>query len=320
LPAETEAPIKRNPITVIHPQRLPAKNIPARRTPLDIPNDYNPWLDGDRLLMVAFCFGGVPSNKFAKRQPYLERAVFWRSTDGGKSWGPREERSEIHGREFAMIRLSDGTLLMPCHFLGQDAANKTGHTYSKLFRSTDDGKSWTETRISPAGFPPKAGTSTDWTVIEIPEKNSPGKMQVLFGVSMQHGKQLAPSHVALWRSRDSGHTWDKTLNPDTRNWIDVDGFFSQSATYRARSGKLLHALRVDRTGPHWKLPVAKSLKKEAGDQGDRMMLWESTDDGAHWRKHHEQGTFRNLRRNVSAVSEACRQPVAADLYRPQQLD
>ena len=292
--AEKTNSITNLPVKIVNPHRFSGADIPAERTPLGIPNDYKPWLvklDGDRLLMNAFCFGSVPNNKLTKGVPYLERALFWRSENGGNTWGDREEHPEVHGREFSLNRLSDGTLLMPCHFLKQDAANKTGHTHSKLFRSTDEAKTWTEIRIGPDGFPPKAQTATDWTIWEMPDPQDPGKTIAMFGVSMQHGRDLAPSHVYLWQSRDSGKTWDKSLKPDTAGWIDVDGFFSQSTTYRTRSGKLLHPVRVDRTGPHWKLPTINGLKVEAGDQGDRMMLWTSDDDGRTWKKDNTHGIF-----------------------------
>lgn len=282
------------PIKVLSPHRLAADDVPALRTPLGIPNDYKPWvteLGSGQLLMVAFCYGGVPSNEQPRGDAYRERAVFWRSDDGGRTWGPREERPDVQGREFALNRLSDGTLLMPCHFLANDANNKAGYTYSKLFRSTDEGRTWSEQRIGPEEFPPRANTSSDWTVLELPDRRRPGKMLVQFGVAMQYGRELAPSHVYLWQSRDSGATWDKGPKADTAGWIDVDGFFSQSTTYRTASGKLLHPVRVDRTGPHWLLPETAELKAEAGDQGDRTMLWESDDDGLTWRKHHGDGTF-----------------------------
>ncbi len=282
------------PVKVLAPHRLMGESIPATRTPLGIPNDYKPWitrLGGNKMLIVAFSYGGVPHNKLPAGTPYLERAIFWRSNDGGKTWGPREEHLDVHGREFSLNRLSDGTLLMPCHFLKQDAANKTGYTYSKLFRSTDDGKTWLEHRIGPEGFPAGANTATDWSVFEIPAPDAPLKMITMFGVSMQHGGEQAPSTVALWRSHDSGKTWDKSLKPDTAGWIDVDGFFSQSTTYRTKSGKLLHVLRVDATGPHWSSPDLKSAGKENGDQADRMMLWASTDNGTTWRRHGQHGTF-----------------------------
>jgi hypothetical protein len=282
------------PITVVNPHRLPDRAIPATRTPLGIPNDYKPWitrLDGDKLLIVAFSYGGVPHNELPKGVPYLERAIFWRSGDSGKTWGTREEHRDVHGREFSLNRLLDGTLLMPCHFLKQDAANDAGHTHSKLFRSTDDGKTWSERRIGPGGFPANAQTATDWTVFEIPDVNAPQNQIAMFGVSMQHGKEQASSAVALWRSRDSGKTWDTTLRPDTTGWIDVDGFFSQSTTFRQKSGKLLHVVRVDATGPHWSVPDLKSAGKENGDQADRMMLWASIDNAATWRRHGKYGTF-----------------------------
>ena len=283
-------PGSRDPIKVVNPKRLPGRDIRARRVALGIPNDYKPWiakLKNGQLLIVAFCFGPVPD-----QEGLVERAVFWRSDDGGRTWGPREERLDIHGREFALTVLSDGSILMPCHFSSQDAFNNSGHSYSKLFRSTDHGKTWSEIRIGPEGFPERAATASDWNAFEMPDPENPDSMLTVLGVSMQYGKENAPKVVRLWRSRDSGETWDKELKPDTAGWIDVDGFFSQSVTYRAVSGKLLHPVRVDRTGPHWHIPgTPEKLKEERGDNGDRSMLWGSTDNGLTWKKHNKDGNF-----------------------------
>jgi hypothetical protein len=282
------------PIKVFRSKALAAEDFSAVRTPLGLPNDYKPWiaqLKSGELLIVAFCYDGTPSDKLPAGEPYLERAVFWRSPDGGRTWGPREERSDIHGREFALTVLADGTLILPCHFLANDAANKAGYTYSKVFRSANEGKTWTEQRVGPEGFPDKAQTSTDWTAVEWPDRERPGKTIVQLGVGMQQGGKLAPKHVFLWRSRDGGANWDRSLAADTDGWIDVDGFFSQSTTYRAASGVLWHPVRVDATGPHWKLPAASGVETRSGDQDDRMMLWKSTDDGRTWRRHKDDGRF-----------------------------
>jgi photosystem II stability/assembly factor-like uncharacterized protein len=278
------------PIKIVSSQALRDKDIPVVRVPLGIPNDYKPFiaqLGNGELLVVAFCFGPIKGV-----DGYAERAVFWRSKDGGKTWGPRTERLDIQGREFGLTALSDGTLLMTCHWLSRDVFNPSKHTHSKVFRSTDNGKTWSENRIGPGGFPDRAQTAADWMAFEIPDDKRPGKSLVCLGVSMQHGGANAPKVARIWRSRDSGKTWDKSLNPDTAGWTDVDGFFSQTVTFRTTSGRLLHPVRVDRTGPHWHIPeTAKKLAKESGDQGDRMMLWESMDNGRNWSKHRKHGTF-----------------------------
>jgi photosystem II stability/assembly factor-like uncharacterized protein len=127
---------------------------------------------------------------------------------------------------------------------------------------------------------------------EIPDPKRPGKMLACIGVSMQDGHKNAPKVVRIWRSADGGKTWDRSLRPDTQGWIDVDGFFSQTVTYRTPSGKILHPVRVDRTGPHWHIPgTPEKLKKESGDQGDRMMLWVSADNGKTFRRHNKFGNF-----------------------------
>lgn len=275
------------PIKVVQPQRLPADDLPAARSPLGIPGDYKPWiskLKNGELLIVAFANSG--------KGELAECALFWRSRDGGRTWGPREERRDLHGREFALSCLADGTLIMTCHILARDVFNEAGHAYSKVFRSTDGGRVWSEMRIGPEGFPAGGRTAADWTAVEIDAPHNPGKKVALLGVSVSHGKEKAPSSVYLWSSRDSGATWDKSLNPDTKGWIDVDGFFCQSTTYVAASGRILHPVRVDRTGPHWLLPEQKDLpKSQVGDQGDRSMLWYSDDNGKTWQKHKDGGRF-----------------------------
>ena len=284
------APSTGKGVTILKPKTLSGKEISAVRTPLGVPNDYKPFIarlkSGD-LLTVAFCFGPIPGVK-----GYAERALFWRSKDNGKTWGPREERIDIQGREFGLTALSDGSLLMTCHWLARDVLNPSKHTHSKIFRSTDEGKTWSEIRIGPDAFPDRAATVADWMAFEMPDPKHPGKLLACLGVSMQYGQKNAPKVVRIWRSADSGKTWDRSLRPDTQGWMDVDGFFSQTVTFRTTTGKILHPVRVDRTGPHWHIPgTPESLKKESGDQGDRMMLWESTDNGRHFHRHNKVGNF-----------------------------
>ena len=289
--APPEGTVRDNlPVHIVNPDIFPAAPIAVKRTALGIPNDYKPWiaqLPNGNLLLVAFCFSPVDGV-----DGYMERAVFWRSTNGGESWSAREERRDVHGREFALNVLHDGTILMPCHLLARDISNEAKYTLSKLFRSTDLGLTWSEIRIGPEGFPPGANTATDWTTVQYRDRKHPDRWITRFGVSMQHGGEDAGSVVRFWESDDSGATWDRTLHPDTDGWADVDGFFSQSTTYRNPKGTLLHPVRVDRTGPHWHIAgTPEKLKEERGDNGDRMMLWESTDNGVSWRRHGKDGRF-----------------------------
>ena len=109
------------PIEVLRPKKLAGESVPTARTPLGIPNDYKPFLarlnSGD-LLIVAFCLGPIEGV-----DGYAERAVFWRSKDGGRTWGARQERLDIQGREFGLTTLHDGTLLMTCHWLARVVFN-----------------------------------------------------------------------------------------------------------------------------------------------------------------------------------------------------
>ena len=108
-----EQPATQRPIKVVNPQRLAAGDIAAIRTPLGLPNDYKPWivqLKSGELLIVAFCYGGTPSDKLPPGAPYLERAIFWRSRDEGRTWQSRKSapicmarvRPKLPGRRHAI--------------------------------------------------------------------------------------------------------------------------------------------------------------------------------------------------------------------------
>ncbi|MEC9096281.1 MAG: hypothetical protein VX776_06580, partial [Planctomycetota bacterium] len=226
----------------------------------------------------------------AGRDPFDEHAVFWRSMDKGKTWSEMTARRDVVGREFEVTQISDGTIVMTCHLLTQDARNTDFYAYSKLFHSHDNGKTWKETRVGPEGFPDKRPTNTDRNVFELPNPDAPDKPFACLGISTSGYHDHKSQYTAIWKTVDGGDTWEKSWHPNTQNWDDFDGFFGQSYTYRSSTGKMLHVVRVDRRGKYWKL-ADQSLQTERGDQGDRMMIWKSTDDGKSWRRPSGHGDF-----------------------------
>jgi len=272
-------------IAVKNPVRLPPR-LAAERIPLGLPGDYKPsiaLLKSGEVLVVAHEL---------VQEPFRERLITFRSPDGGRTWSPREVHSEVFGREFFLTVLSDGTLLMTNHILPQDANNEElnaaqkGYWYSHIRRSTDEGHTWQTHRIGKEdGFPPNGkGTATDRRAVELPDGTA------LLGVStgMDDGMK-----TYMWRSQDHGRTWDKSTECDIMGWRDVDGFFSNSETFRLPSGKLLHINRVE-SHRHPIEAQAGSKPAPGWDQTDRSILWESTDNGATWRKVQDMGDYGEM--------------------------
>ena len=181
-------------IAVKNPKRLPAR-IPCKRIGMGVPGDYKPCitrLKSGELLVVAF----AQRKKQDKLEEYF---ISFRSKDGGLTWGPRTEIKGISGREPFVTALKDGTLLMSSHILPQDANNVTGgkYWYSFIFRSTDEGHTWSTTVLGPENWPKKDSVATDRRAVQLPDGT------VLMGVSTG-----TPNvRTAVWRSTDSGKTW-----------------------------------------------------------------------------------------------------------------
>jgi len=264
-------------IEVRNPKALPAR-IPCERIALGKQGDYKPCiarLPNGALLVVAFDAAKRVDGKIQ------EDMLLWRSTDGGRTWTPRTVIPPV-GREPYLSVLSDGTLLITVHFLKQDIRNKEGYVHSLLHRSTDGGKAWQSTKIGwkdVPGAPENATIVTSRNVLELKDGT------LIVGVA-------APGGFAyLWRSKDRGRSWDKTL---ACNFAGVDKaklwwpFMGETVFWQARSGDLLGLFRVDQKLfppiPGTKIPEEKL------DQYERLLLFRSKDGGRTWRSQ-ELGSY-----------------------------
>ncbi len=216
-------------IEVRNAKKLPAK-IACSRIALGKQGDYKPCiarLPNGELLIVAF----DASHKKIKGG-FREDMLLWRSTDGGRTWSKRQV-VPLLGREPYFSVLKDGTLLVTVHFLKQDVRNKEGYVYSLLHRSTDGGRTWQSTKIGWEDVPRAAEKSwifTSRNVLELRDGT------LIFGVS-------APRGIAyLWKSRDGGKSWDKSLAchfegvDRSRLWWP---FMGETVFWQARNGDLL---------------------------------------------------------------------------------
>ena len=263
-------------VAVKNPKRLPTR-MPCTRVGLGVPSDYKPCiarLAGGDLLVVAFAQ--------RRDQGFEEYFISFRSKDGGLTWGPRTPIPGIHGREPFVTVLADGTLLMSAHILPQDINNEWGKGwYSFIYRSADEGLTWETLALGPKSWPTQAAVATDRRAVKLPDGT------VLLGVSS--GPQY-DNRAAMWRSKDSGKTWDKSVECDTQGWRDTDGFFSNSDTFRLASGKLLHVNRVEGRNH----PLEGRPFPGGNDSTDRSILWESADEGRTWRRLRDMGEYGEM--------------------------
>jgi predicted neuraminidase len=174
------------------------------------------------------------------------RPCFRTSRDGGATWSTEQRMPEpkfTHptGTLFALkpLRLADGTLLLPANRESEHPDPKRGWT-SLFYRSTDDGRTWTETAEI---------LSTPGNIQPAIQQLSDGSLLGLFRPRGRNGK--------LWRStsRDGGMTWaplEKTTldNPSTRSDFVV-----------LPSGKIVLACNV---APMHRTPVNVLLSDDLG--------------------------------------------------------
>ncbi len=173
---------------------------------------------------------------------------------------------------------------------------------SFLHRSSDNGATWTTRRIDwrdVQGTPPPAKLKSpfinSWTVtsrnlLELADGS------LVLGVSSWTGISY------LWRSRDGGKSWDKSLacKFEGKDGEALPKFFRQGANggfprmdeamfRQARNGDLFGIFRVDSRIFH-AIP-GTTIPTEDSDHFTRMLVFRSKDRGRNWRIDKELGSY-----------------------------
>lgn len=280
-------------VAVINPRRLRTSRLPAQRIPLGIPGDYKPCVaklpDGE-LILTAFNQQARPGRR------WQEDTVVFRSTDGGISWSPRSVVPELLGREAYITVLKDGTILVTTHMNYHEVRNEEGYMYSYLHRSSDGGRTWQSLKIGYGDVPgtipntfPHNFTLVSRNLLELADGS------LMMGVSSWTGISY------LWRSYDSGRSWDKTLacvfegtggDELPKHYGDGgDGGFprmDEAVFWQAPCGDLLGIFRVHQL--LFPLPGTEIAPVE-NDQSTRMLVFRSTDGGRNWKVDKELGSY-----------------------------
>ena len=267
-------------IKVKNPVQLGVDSIEAESIALGIPGNYKPNIaklaNGELLLIIM-----GPQEK-----PMHEDVVLYRSKNERRSWS-QPEVLPLVGRESYLTVLKDGTIFITAQMHLREKLNPLRYNYWILHRSDDGGKTWASNPIVTEDLPgaqPRAMIGGCRNILELNDGS------LIFGVGAGGGANY------MWRSKDRGLTWDKTqlcefegVEKDKLWW----GLFQETFLWKGMDGKITGIFRVDeKVFPP--LPGAKRPGHEYGDQSERMITYESADNGKTWVNRKGLGTYGEM--------------------------
>jgi hypothetical protein len=209
-----------------------------------------------------------------------EVATFWRSSDGGVTWGPHngytavnatQEHSELDRPWLAVDNSGgphDGRVYIT--FETTPFANIPPEVYVK--HSDDHGATWSPTvRVDDGTY------QTQWNARARPVVGSDGALYVVYDrapvTSTPFASYEGPIVLVLARSTDGGQTFQRfVVEPDVRRVADPD---EATPAYT----EMISAIATDPGHPG---RVAVAWPQAAGADSSRIELRWSSDGGAHW--------------------------------------
>jgi len=208
----------------------------------------------------------------------------YRSTDGGQTWINVLKPAGYDGTRDLEYAFDDpGVMLAATQGSGGfgTAIGMTKRKKPELFKSTDEGRTWTQISIPP--FPGRVGAAI--------AMHTDGQRMYIVGNNIEHGS-------GLFRSDDGGKTWKHMAGKDTRIengqgsyscgvYVDSQNpdivYTVSTAMYRSTDGGVtFHAFKGAPGGedyhPIWIDPTNGSRMIVGADQGASVTL----DDGGTW--------------------------------------
>jgi len=271
-------------IEVRNPKRLGADKVPAQRIALG--PGYKPCvmkLPSGELRVVAFRGRRLDGDKIR------EDELLFRSLDGGMSWS-EAETLDLLGREPYFSLMDDGTIFITASMIAAEMRCPVGYALSYLHRSEDGGQTW-QTIVITADEVPGAPPKPHWilssrNVLQLADG------MLIFAVDVHETGQW------LWRSRDGGRTWDRSLRctfegsgvstkPTGEAWWESG--IAEAVLWQARNGDLLGIFRVEQE-VFPPIPGTEIVKQET-DQSQRLVVFRSRDGGARWTLEKELGSY-----------------------------
>ena len=156
--------ITNEPMEVIHPVQIGARQLEAQRISFGGPGYYKPSIamldDGELLLTVAGPREYVYDDRPLELQMHHENAFLYRSGDGGITWSEPELLPAHSSKEAHLTVLKNGTIIMNAHCVQKQKTNPRHYGHTVLHRSEDRGRTWTTRDILMADMP-GAGTTVD---------------------------------------------------------------------------------------------------------------------------------------------------------------
>lgn len=198
-------------------------------------------------------------------------SVMYRSHDGGQTFG-EGQHTPFRGYE-ASVTVIDGFLFVQTHFFPTETS-KNQNCIGILYRSEDNGETWTETEIDPDFL-----GLEDKKALICPTRNLIKLASGAIALFVW-GENKFQGRILSW---DMGKTWTFTPVYDDVETCTDRPILCESFTYLTPSGRLMAVTRIDPSAiTDTRIPHFRQTEKYDTDQGDGLLLIESKDDGLHW--------------------------------------